>query len=213
MPAPFRPSEAARLPIPTRSPAGARWRRLGGWLAGGIMLLSGWSTPLPAAGQTFAVEARAGGAVGNYTGTAAGLELAPRLAGAVAVEARALRFASPYVAFTWAGFGCRDGFCTDRDVSLVSRGAGAGVRWHGTTPWIRTGLVYHSLHVRSVAGEESGDPALGFEVAGGASIRVGRGLELTPQLSYTRHPARTEQRGHAALLGAGLGLRLRFGPG
>jgi hypothetical protein len=74
---------------------------------------------------------------------------------------------------------------------ITDEGWGAGVRVNVPTPlipidpWIRAGVVVHELEAGGLNG--GGDRGVGTELAGGLRFGVGRGLALTPGVTWTRY--------------------------
>lgn len=143
----------------------------------------------PASAQRFAVELRAGAAVGNYTATAAGLDIAPAPSFGATVEARLGDAFSGYGGLTRVAFGCNEGFCRNRDMSLVSTGGVAGVRWTPGLVWARAGVAARVLRV-SADGRNptTTDPGVGWDLGAGVELSVA-GFQVRPGLTYLRHGA------------------------
>lgn len=176
--------------------------------ATGLLLgLATLGAAAPAGAQQWAVEVRGGAAVGNYTATEAGLDMAPRLSFGATVERRLLPMVSVYVGVNRSAYGCEEALCTDRDVTLTSQGVTAGGRFTVGVAWVRAGLAMEALRVESAVSAETYDPGLGWNLAVGAAIPVGRGFRIRPGISYVRHGVEED---HAALLAAELGVAMRF---
>lgn len=165
----------------------------------------------PAAAQRLDLELRAGGAVGNYTATDAGLELVPGPSFGALVEARLTGPVSGYVGFTRSTFGCDDALCTGRDVTLTSQGLVLGARWIRGLFWGRAGLSFQALNVTSDVQDETSDLGIGWDLGVGAQIPLGRGVRLRPGLTYLRHDAPTDVDGHVAVLGLEIGVAVGLG--
>jgi hypothetical protein len=166
----------------------------------------------PAAAQ-FTLEARAGFSVGNDEAAASRLEPRPRPAVSLGAEYAATRLLSVYAGVSRAAFGCEEGFCTRRDVSFASTGAEAGVRLHPPRlPWLRAGVLYHTLTATTRAGPAPGESAagrgFGYEVGAGVTVPVLRRVRLLPGLSYRTHSAASGD--HVSLVTAELGIALRM---
>lgn len=180
-----------------------------------LLLAAGLAAALlaaaPASGQRFGVELGAGGAIGNYTETDAGLDIVPGPAFSATVDVRLTGLWSAYAGINRTGFGCTEALCAGREVSLVSQGARAGVRVTRDVLWARGGLVVQSLRITTDAVTETSDPGLGVELGAGAAIPVGRGFRIRPGLTYMRHAAPTaDADGHTALLVLEVGVAMRF---
>lgn len=177
--------------------------------------------PSPLAAQVpgvVGVEARAGGSVGSFTPTSAGLELAPAPSWAVSVTWGPSAMIGGYVAYSAVGFRCEGAFCRGYDVSFVSRGVSLGVRGQAQLPgqpWLRAGVLLHELEQRwggTTPGNESTGAGPGFEGAIGATWRVGPRLYLVPGLHVGFLPTRADdgEMDHAFFTGLDLGLRFNL---
>ena len=169
----------------------------------GVALIHG-----PAAGQTHA-ELRTGLTVGNHTATAAGLDLVPKLS----FEALVLRQLSPrfsaYGGFARTAFGCEEGFCTDRDLTVTGNHGVLGGEARERGAWLRLGLLFGSMKVGSEG--EADDPGPGIHAGAGYTFDSGR-LSFTPGLSYRWMSASTAiGSAHAVALSAEVGVRIRVG--
>lgn len=185
-----------------------------GKLRGGILLAAALfvaGAASPAAGQRLDLELRAGGAVGNYTATDAGLEFVPGPSFGALVEVGLTGPVSGYVGFTRSTFGCDEALCTGRDVTLTSQGLVLGARWTEGLFWGRAGLSLQALNVTSEVQDETSDPGIGWDLGVGAQIPLGRGVRLRPGLSYLRHDAPTDVDGHVAVLGLEIGVAVGLG--
>jgi hypothetical protein len=182
-------------------------------LVGAAALMGTALAPAPTAAQSLAVELRVGGAVGNYSETDAGLEWVPGASFGGTVAVGVAPAVSAYAGFTRSSFGCEEGFCTGRDVTLTSQGVVVGARWQPGIPWARAGFAWQTLDVESDGGDESVDGGPGFELGAGAAIPVA-GIQVTPGLLYRRHGTSSEvEEGFAAALLLEVGLRVPLGGG
>ena len=106
----------------------------------------------PATAQLTLV-AGGGFSVGNDEAAASRLEPRPQASFSLDAEYPATRVLSAYAGVSRAAFGCREGFCTDREVSFASAGADAGLRLHlPRLPWLRAGVLYHTLTTTTRSG-------------------------------------------------------------
>lgn len=177
-----------------------------------LAILAAGLSPETVVAQRFGLEVRGGAAVGSYTATAAGLDMLPALSFGAALETRISGPISAYLAFTRSSFGCEEGFCAARDVSLTSQGLVVGARWRPGLPWLRAGLALQSLRLTADDQEEKSDLGVGWDLAGGLEIPVTGRSSLRPGLTYVRHAATTDQGdGHVALLALELGVAVRLG--
>lgn len=165
----------------------------------------------PAAAQRYTVELRGGAAVGNYTDTGAGLDVAPGPSFAATAELRFTELVSAYAGFNRTAFGCDEGLCIGRDVTLVSQGATAGVRLTRGALWGRVGAAVQVLRQESDAQTVTSDPGIGWDLAGGVELPVGRGFVIRPGLTWLRHQAPDEDiDAHASVLALEVGVAMRF---
>ncbi|HEX7241407.1 MAG TPA: hypothetical protein VF263_14115 [Longimicrobiaceae bacterium] len=172
----------------------------------------------PAAAQ-LSLEVRGGAGAGSYAATSAGFQSVPQPAASVALAFAPSPRLAVYGGYSFARFGCEDGFCRGVDPVFTSRGFDAGVRVelpYGL--WVRGGPVMHTLDVSSSPGgvdySDSSDPAFGIGAGAGLGFRLGRTVTLTPGIGYVRYNAKTEDGSDAvALLTGDVGLRIGFGRG
>jgi hypothetical protein len=166
----------------------------------------------PAAAQ-LSIEARGGLSVGNDEAAASRLEPRPRPAVSLGAEYEATRLLSVYAGVSRAAFGCQEGFCTRRDISFASTGADAGLRLHlPRLPWLRAGLLYHTLTATTragpAAGEASAGRGFGYEVGAGGTIPLLPRVRLLPGLGYRTHSAASGD--HVSIVSAELGVAFRL---
>jgi len=164
--------------------------------------------PGPAAGQTHA-EFRGGLTVGSHTATVAGLDVAPKLSYEVLIMRRMAPRLSVYGGYVRTAFGCEEGFCLDRDLTVTgSHGVlGAEVRAGGA--WLRLGVLFGVTEV----GRE-GEPAdLGPGIHAGAGFTFGSGrVRFSPGLSYRWLSAKTPSSSdHAVAVTMDFGVGIRLG--
>lgn len=184
-------------------------RLLSGALATASLLVLG---AVPVAGQRVTVELAAGPAVGNYSESGAGLEMEPGPSFVALVEARFREAMTGYLGFTRSSFGCEEGFCIDRDVTLTSQGVVLGGRWTPGLPWVRVGLTVQALDVEAAAASESADAGIGWDLGAGLDIGVSGRTRIRPGLTYQRHGASTALGdGHVAIFAFQMGLAVELG--
>lgn len=173
-----------------------------------------FTAPATAGAQQLKAELKAGAAVGNYTDTHAGLDVLPQPTYGALLELWPTETLAAYVGFTRASFGCREGFCTDRDVSLTSQGLVAGGRWAPDLPlgpWVRGGVALQGLDIQATGADERVNPGLGFELGGGIDFPVGGTFRIRPGLTWLRHQASTTLgNGHVALLALEIGAAVEL---
>ena len=166
---------------------------------------------VPAAGQGVSVELRVGAAVGNYTGTGAGLDLVPAPSFAAVGELALTESLSGYLGINRSAFGCDEALCVGRDMSLSSQGVTIGARYALGMLWARGGLALQVLRVSSDAETSTSDPGVGWDLGAGVEIPVGRGFLVRPGVTYLRHNAPIgADSGHVTALAAEIGVAMRF---
>lgn len=177
-------------------------------LAAGLAALAA-----PAGAQRLTVQVNAGASVGNYSFTDAGLELVPGPSFGALAALEIIEGVSVYAGYTRSDFGCEDGFCIDRDVSLTSQGPVMGALLSAGPAWARAGLGLQWLEIRSTGNEtSSSDPGAGFDLGVGVEFPVGGRLLIRPGLAYRRHGASTDGSDeHAAILAAEIGVAMPIG--
>ena len=163
----------------------------------------------PAAGQTHA-ELRAGYTVGSHSGTAAGLDMAPALSYEALVIHRLTPLLSVYGGYARTAFGCEEGFCQDRELTVTGNHGVLGAEARKEWAWARLGVL---LGVTEVGTEgESPDMGPGLHLGAGFTLGSGR-LSLMPGVSYRWLSGKTPSGSdHAVALAGELGVAIRFGP-
>lgn len=148
--------------------------------------LAGAAAFAPAAHAQLSIEARAGVAQPRDAFTA-DVPVDGGLATEVSVTVGALPFVSLYGAWQKVEFE-RDG---SEGSVITDEGWSGGLRVSVPTPfipidpWLRAGLLTHELEAGGLTG--GGDRGLGVEVGGGLRFRLGRGVSVTPGVSWTRY--------------------------
>lgn len=169
----------------------------------------------PAAAQLTLV-ASGGFSVGNDEAAASRLEPRPQAAFSLGAEYPVTRVLSAYAGVSRAAFRCREGFCTDREVSFASAGADAGLRLHlPRLPWLRAGVLYHTLttttHAGPAPGEFSSGKGFGYEVGAGITLPLLPRVRLLPGLDYRSHSAASDgSSDHVSIVAAELGIAFRM---
>ena len=187
-----------------------------GWATGSVarLLLVVAITAMatrPAAAQRYTVELRGGAAIGNYTETGAGLDIAPGPSFAATAELRFTELVSAYAGINRSSFGCEEGLCTGGDVTLVSQGATAGVRLTRGRLWGRVGAAVQVLRQESDVRTVTSDPGIGWDLAAGVEVPVGRGFLVRPGLTWLRHQTPDDTiDGHASVLALEVSVAMRF---
>ena len=164
----------------------------------------------PATAQTQA-EVRGGLTVGSHSASAAALDVAPAVSFDVVVRRQMTPSFALFGGFFRTAFGCEEGFCTDRDLTVVGNHGALGAEWGNGGPWLRAGVLFGSTR----AGSEGESPEMGIGVhgAGGLTIGVGR-MRFLPGVSYRWLSANTAtSSGHAVALALDLGVGIQLGGG
>ncbi|HST58660.1 MAG TPA: outer membrane beta-barrel protein [Longimicrobium sp.] len=173
---------------------------------------------VPAQAQRgLAVEVRGGASAGNYAGAASDFEVAPLPSLSATASYGVTERIGVYAGISHSSFGCDTGFCADREMRFSSGGLDGGVELRlpvAASPWLRAGLVSHSLHFHSGVAQESEardgqeTSGVGFSAAGGVELRLGRRLSVTPGVRYVRYGAAGDD--GVALLVGDVGLKIRM---
>lgn len=175
-----------------------------------VALLGGLVVQGSASAQTHA-EVRGGLTVGSHTATAAGLDIAPDLS----FEALLVRQLRPwlgiYGGYMRTAFGCEEGFCLDRGLTVTGNHLVLGGEMRRGRPWLRLGLLFGVAEV----GSEGEDPEAGIGIHAGAGLTVGVGrIRFLPGFSYRWMAAGTaSSSGHAVAVALDLGVGVRLGSG
>lgn len=161
-----------------------------------------------AAAQT-SLELRGGLAVGSHTATAAALDMAPAFSYGVLVTHGLGPRLGLFGGYLRTAFGCEEGYCLNRDLTVVGQHGAAGAQVGFGPGWVRAGLLFGTTRV----GEAGEDPETGVGVLGAVGLRVGQGrVQFVPAVSYRWMSANTPSRSdHAVALSAELGLAVRLG--
>jgi hypothetical protein len=148
--------------------------------------LAGAAAFAPAARAQLALEAR-GGLVQPRDAFTADVPVDGGLSTEVSVTLTPLPFVSVYGAWQKVEFE-REG---SEGSVITDEGWSGGVRLSvplpvvPIDPWIRAGVLTHELEAGGLTG--GGDRGVGVEVGGGLRFRLGRGVALTPGVSWTRY--------------------------
>jgi hypothetical protein len=156
-------------------------------------------------------EVRGGVSIGSHSGAAAGLDVVPRLG----YEALVVRSVTPGVGifggFAHTRFGCEEGFCLDRDLTVSGMHGTVGAEMARGILWLRAGLLFGVTEVGTEG--EASDPGVGVRAGFGLTFGSGR-MSFRPGVSYRRFSANMpEGSDHATALTADVGVRMRLGSG
>jgi len=184
----------------------------------GILVLGAALAHAPAAAQ-MQVEARGGVTVGNHTANHSGLDIVPGVSLDVVIRREILRSVAVYGGYFRTSFGCEEGFCVDKDITVVGNHGALGVEWappgmeeRPAQPWVRAGVMFGSTKAGTL-GEDSPEAGIGFHMAAGLSVGSGQ-FRFLPGVSYRRLSAtQGETTGHAVALAVDFGFAYRLGGG
>lgn len=163
-----------------------------------------------------AVEVHGGASAGNYAGAGSDFEVVPRPSFGAGVSYGVTDRLGVYAGVERSAFGCDTGFCAGRGMVFTTQGVDAGVELRlplSAGPWIRAGLVRHTLRFATdpeEGGGTEGEETSGVGVSAGAGVevRLGRRLSLTPGLRYVRYGSAGED--GVAVLIADVGFEIRM---
>lgn len=163
-----------------------------------------------------AVEVRGGASAGNYAGAGSDFEVVPRPSFGAGVSYGVTDRLGVYAGVERSAFGCDTGFCAGRGMVFTSQGVDAGVELRlplSAGPWIRAGLVRHTLRFATDPAEGGGTEGeetsgVGVSAGAGVEVRLGRRLSLTPGLRYVRYGSAGED--GVAVLIADVGFEIRM---
>lgn len=170
-----------------------------------VLLATGTS----AAAAQVAWEIRGGGAIGNHTDAAAGLEVNPGPSFSTFLLVGPFARTSLYMSYSRSSFGCEEGFCIDRDVKITSRGWGGGIRlapidW----VWVQAGVSRLGTTVDTNSESMRIDPVFAYEGGAGISLPLLSWVRLSPGVAYR---SSIERDGRTTVLVAELGVTALFG--
>ena len=173
-----------------------------GAMMGGVLLHGS------VAAQTQA-EFRGGLTVGSHSASAAALDVAPSVSFDLVIRRQVLPSFAVFGGFFRTAFGCEEGFCTDRDLTVVGNHGALGAEWGRGGPWLRAGVLFGSTKVGSEG--EASDLGIGVHGAGGLTIGAGR-MRFLPGVSYRWWSASTPSASdHAVALALDLGVAFQLG--
>jgi hypothetical protein len=154
------------------------------------------------------IELRGGAAVGNHTATAAGLDFVPKPYFEGLVVRRIKPRYSLYGGYARTAFGCQEGFCVDRDLTVTGSHGLLGVEGRRGWAWVRLGVLWGTTEVGTEGAPT--DPGLGIHTGAGFVLGSGR-ITFLPGVSYRWLSAKTPSSSdHAAVLVADLGVAIRL---
>ncbi len=162
-------------------------------------------------GAQMQAEVRGGLTVGSHSASAAALDIAPAVSFDVVLKRQVTPSIAAFGGFFRTAFGCEEGFCKDRNLTVVGNHGALGGEWGGADAWLRAGVLFGSTRVGT-----EGEPAelgLGAHAAAGLNIGIGR-LRFLPGVSYRWMSAATaSSTDHAIALALDLGFGVQLGGG
>lgn len=179
--------------------------------------------PAPAAGQLPAwlsqagVEVRAGASIGSHSASAAALDIVPKPSFDVVLKSEVIPTLSAFGGYYRTVFGCEEGYCTKRDLSVVGNHLAVGADWMPDAgqfvfrPWVRAGFLFGTTE----AGTEGEPPSVGIggDLGVGIEVALGR-LLVRPGASYRYLTANTESStADAVALSFHVGFGMQLGGG
>ena len=167
-------------------------------------------SPAALGAQTQA-EVRGGLTVGSHSASAAALDIAPAVSFDVVIKRQVTPSIAVFGGFFRTAFGCEEGFCKDRNLTIVGNHGALGGEWGMGSAWLRGGVLFGSTRVGT-----EGEPAemgVGAHAAAGLNIGIGR-LRFLPGVSYRWMSAATAtSTDHAIALALDLGFGIQLGGG
>ncbi len=167
---------------------------------------------LPAAlGAQTQAEVRGGLTVGSHSASAAALDIAPAVSFDVVIKRQVTPSIAVFGGFFRTAFGCEEGFCKDRNLTIVGTHGALGGEWGMGSAWLRGGVLFGSTRVGTEG--EPAEPGVGAHAAAGLNIGIGR-LRFLPGVSYRWMSAATAtSTDHAIALALDLGFGIQLGGG
>lgn len=163
------------------------------------------------------VEVRGGMSVGNHSESAAELDLAPEPSFDIVLKTEIVTTLSVFGGFYRTTFGCEEGFCTGREITIVGNHGALGAQWVpdlpqlAIGPWVRAGLLVGTTRAGTLGA--SPDVGIGFEFGAGLQRDFGR-VSAFPGVSYRYLTANTpSSSAYAVVLSAHLGIAIELGGG
>ena len=163
------------------------------------------------------VEVRAGASIGSHSESAAALDIVPKPSFDVVVRSEVIPTLSAFGGYYVTVFGCEEGFCTQRDLSVVGNHLALGAEWMphlaqpAVRPWVRAGVLFGTTE----AGTEGDPPSAGIGGDLGVGLEFGLGrLLIHPGVSYRYLTANTESNtAEAVAMSFHVGFGMKLGGG
>jgi hypothetical protein len=137
--------------------------------------------------------------------------MAPQISYEAYVIHRLTPLFSVYGGYARTSFGCEEGFCLDRDLTVTGNQGVLGAEARKAWAWARLGLLFGKTEV----GTEGEAPDMGPGIHFGAGFTLGAGrLTLRPGFSLRRMSASTPSSSdHAVALSGEVGVAFQLGGG
>ena len=186
-------------------------------IAAGALAPGSASAQLPDWLGQVGVEIRGGMSVGNHSESAAELELAYKPSFDLVVRSEVIPSLWAFGGYYRTAFGCVEGFCLERDITIAGNHGALGVEWVPRSPylsvgaWLRGGILVGTTR----AGTEGEPPDIGIGFDFGAGLDRDFGLwSARPGVSYRYMMANTpSSSAYAIALSAHLGIAIPLGGG
>lgn len=179
------------------------------WLAALAVILTSLPSFAGTAAAQFALEVRAGVAIGNHAPARAGFEGSAGLSVSGLAEYAVRDDLSVYGTYTYGEFSCEHGFCADRQTIISNVGGGIGVRVTPYDPfWVRAGVLFTTGTVETALGIFSGDVLPGYELGVGIDLPLPGPVALVSGVGYR---SQLDAENRTSVLNAEAGLRVRVG--
>ena len=156
-------------------------------IAAGALAPGSASAQMPGWLGQVGVEIRGGMSVGNHSESAAELELAYKPSFDLVVRSEVIPTLWAFGGYYRTAFGCEEGFCTGRDISIVGNHGALGAQWVpdlpqlALGPWLRGGLLVGTTRAGTLG--DSPNIGIGLELGAGLQRDFGRWSAL-PGMSY-----------------------------
>jgi len=160
---------------------------------------------------TIQVEARGGLTVGSHTASWAALDIAPAVSFDLVVRRQMWPSFALFAGYYRTAFGCEEGYCTGRDITVTGNHGAFGAEWGSGGAWLRLGALFGTTS----AGTDGDDPEMGAGILGAAGLTVGSGrVRFLPGVSYRWMSANSASDADSAIaLALDIGFRVHWGQG
>ncbi|MXX36331.1 MAG: hypothetical protein F4107_10255 [Gemmatimonadetes bacterium] len=186
-------------------------------MVGGALQPGSASAQLPDWLGPVGVEVRGGMSVGNHSESAAEMELVYKPSFDFVVRSEVIPTLWAFGGYYRTAFGCEEGFCVGRDITIAGNHGALGVEWVPRSaqlaagPWLRGGILVGTTR----AGTEGDPPDIGIGLDLGVGLDWDFGLwSARPGVSYRYLMANTpSSSAYAIALSGHLGIAIPLGGG